>query len=491
MLIKDLLIRQKFNDNVAVTCGKNKVTYAQLFEIAEKTAQTIKPYVTNYKNIAILFSNSIEYIISFFSILFLDKVVVPIEHNIKQNELENILNYCDIGLVLIGNDHVGLLKNACESSRSNIIIFNMESGILENKDIDKCANISDCSDDVAILMHTSGSTNSPRRVMLTNKNIISNIEANVEALNISKADTTLISLPMCFSYCNTAQFLSHIYCGAKLVIMDTIFLPATFFALVEKEKITNFMTVPTIAKTLLIPKIQKPLKSLKWISIGGASIDNRTLKNLLKSFKNIDFIKTYGLTEASPRVTTLLAKDCKRKMSSIGKAMKGIQIKIILENGNEAKEHENGELLVKGSNIMEGYYNNKEETNKIIKDGWLHTGDIGFLDEEGYIYLVGRKKNIIISSGINIYPEEVEEILMAHPAIELAYVYGISDNAYGEIPLAKVIIKKGAKVTDIELIQYCKEKLSDYKIPSKITFVNELQYTNNMKIKRIGSLNGK
>jgi long-chain acyl-CoA synthetase len=374
----------------------------------------------------------------------------------------------------------------------NINTFDIETNTLEikNQICVKC-DLQTHSDDVAMLMHTSGSSDKPKRVMLTNRNVISNVEANIEVLNIKENDRTLISLPMYFSYCNTAQLLSHMYVGAQIVILDTIFLPHIFFSIVEKEKITNFMTVPTIAKTLLNYSNQKPIPSLKWISIGGAPIDNETLKKLIESFKNIEFIKTYGLTEASPRVSTLLSKDCRTKTASIGKPMKGIEVKIILENGNEAKEYEKGELLLKGDNIMKGYYKNTQETAKAIKNGWLHTGDIGYYDKDGFIYLSGRKKNIIISNGINIYPEEIEDVLMSHHAVEQAYVYGILNETYGEIPEAKIVIKKETAISDIELLQYCREKLSDYKIPTKIIFVDKLQYTNNMKIKRTESLNVK
>jgi len=324
--------------------------------------------------------------------------------------------------------------------------------------------------------------------MLSHKNILTNIKANVVSLQLTENDYSLIALPMYFSYCNTAQFLSHLYLGSSMVIMDGIFLPNKFLGMVEKEKITNFFGVPSLLVTLLSYRgIHKyNISSLRAVFIGGGKIAVEKLKQLIELFKDIEFYHTYGLTEASPRVTTLTAKDAICHLGSIGKPIPGVQTEIIDECGVKAKAGKIGELIVKGDSIMKGYYKRPDITNETIKNGWLYTGDLATSDKEGFIYLVGRRKNIIINGGINIYPEEIEELLLCHQAVKEVCVSGEEDERFGEVPVARVVLQENIMTipTENDLINYCAENLAEYKIPSKIIFVEELNKTATGKIKR-------
>lgn len=209
------------------------------------------------------------------------------------------------------------------------------------------------------------------------------------------------------------------------------------------------------------------------------------IEELVKRFPSIGFIQTYGQTECSPRVTALLPSDALKKIGSVGKPIPNVQIKICDENGKAADFYEKGEILVNGDNVMKGYYKRDEITCSVKIDSWLHTGDIGYLDEEGYLYLVGRKKNIIISGGINIYPEEIEQMLMNYGGVKESYVYGIEHDILGEVPVAEIVLKDDEFLNVNEILNFCKERLAPYKVPKKIKVVKSLEKTYNGKIKRV------
>ncbi|MCP3660226.1 MAG: acyl--CoA ligase [Bacteroidetes bacterium] len=486
--IKDILIKYANYNKLAIQYGEKTITYKQLFLSVNKIKDTISKSVEDTQNIAIFVPNSIQYGVFYFVICFLNKVIVPINVQSKKYEILAIINYCDIKVVITNDFYLQQLKDILKNNNVTIISVNSNIdhiNVISSKNNDKIIE-KNIFKDTAIILPTSGTIDSPKYVMLSHSNLLFNVKANVKSLKINKNDRSLITLPMSFSYCNTAQFLSHLYVGATIIIIKTMFFPKLFFKIVEKENISNFMTVPSQAITLLDyknKKISNNISSLKWISIGGAHISGDNMKKLMTMFNKIKFFKTYGLTEASPRVTTLEDKDIHQKTDSIGKPIGDIKLRIVDKDEKDVNVGEIGEIVIKGKNIMQGYYKQKKDKNEFDKAGWLHTGDLGLYDNEGYIYLKGRQKNIIISGGMNIYPEEVEEILKQHPLIQDAYVYGISNDLLGEIPVANVV-KKSDDIDTQEIIDFCLTNLSSYKVPGQIYFVRTLSYTKNGKIIR-------
>ena len=334
------------------------------------------------------------------------------------------------------------------------------------------------------MLHTSGTTSEPKRIMLTHKNLISNIESNIQSLKLNEDDKTLISMPMIFGYCNTAQFLTHVYLGASIVILNNMFFPKLFFQTVQDECITNFTGVPSMLLMLLEYRYtdKYDINSLKYICfcLGKMPVDK--LEILIRKFSSIVFVQTYGQTEASPRITALMPEDSLRKIGSVGLPIPNVNLKIVNDKGESLPSGIIGEIIIHGDNIMKGYYKQDAITNDTIIDGWLYIGKLGYLDNEGYLYLTGRKRNIIISGGINIYPVEIEDVL-----IGLAYVSDvcvISKEHYflGEIPIAKIVLKDNCIIDDFRA--YCAKKLSEYKIPKRFDFVTHLDKTYNGKIKR-------
>lgn len=491
MKVKEILFSQTNNDNKGVYCGEKWISYTQLSKESEELNLKLSEIITYVHNVLICLPNSINFIKAYFAVQFSDKIVMPLVFDVKKLEFMNTLRYGEIFLVIANNENIERLASYAKDFEYKLCFYNIDTEELEFINTDKSIiavsnyikNVGD-DGDVAVLLHTSGTTSNPKRVMLTHKNIISNILSNIESLTFNSEETTLIAMPMFFGYSHTAQLLTHIYLGANIVIYDGIFLAKKFFELVEKYKITNFTGVPSMLFILLNYKYYylHNVLSLKTICFGGGFMPVDKLRSLMKQYNTINFIQTYGQTEASPRISALLPKDSIRKLGSVGKPIPRVEVRID-GNGKQCKNGTVGEIIVRGENVMKGYYKCPNETQNVIKNGWLFTGDLGYIDDEGFLYLVGRKKNIIISGGINIYPEEIEEILLMLDFVKEVFVYAEPDEFYGEVPVADIVPSVNG-VSEQNILEFCEERLVKYKVPKHINFVSSLNKTYNGKILR-------
>ncbi len=492
MLISELLSRQKSNNKIAIKHGNEKISYCNLYKKSKKLSLIIKNHIKKSNNVAIFLPNSIEYVIAYFAISFSKNIIVPIGVKSKPTEIISTIDYCEIDLCVTSYSYRDIIGKSLNSYNFNVSVLFVEDGTIENFNTHKPKKRksnqivkSNDSDMVAILLHTSGTTSSPKRVMLTHNNLICNIESNIKSLNLSDKDITLISMPMNFGYCNTAQLLTHIYLGASIIILDGVFWPKHFFEIIQKERVTNFTGVPSMLLMLLDYRYANSydITDLRYICFGGGKMPVNKLKLLIKKFNTVGFVQTYGQTEAAPRLTALLPEDSVTKIGSVGKPVSNVAIKIYDENDQEVENNMIGEIVAKGPNIMKGYYKQPKITKRVLRSGWLHTGDLGFLDDDGYLYISGRIKNMIISGGINVYPEEIEEVLMNHVAVAECCVIAEEHSLLGEVPVAKIVLKDSA-YSGNDFRNYLHKYLSDYKIPIRFDFVDILPKTYNGKIRR-------
>lgn len=487
MKVSDILQNRSTDESIAIIDSLETYTYKELHEKSKRISnKLISSGLSCSKVVGILLDNSCLYAVAYFGVLYSDKTIAPFNPQLTVNELANEVKYCECDVLITSKKYyekasslLGNLEFKCS------ILFIDTLDFLSNNSVIKLSTFHQNKlNDVPIILHTSGTTNKPKRVMLTDFNLISNIKSNIESLNINNKDIVLIALPMYFGYCNTAQFLSHLYLGAKVVIMDYVFTPRKFFELTSNYKITNFTAVPTML--VLIDRYSTKrfdqLKTLKFICFGGGIISIEILKRLIKNFPKIDFIQTYGQTEASPRITLANYSLVPNKIGSVGKEIPNVKVEIISNDGNELAPNNNGQLVIQGPNVMKGYYKNDVETEKTIVEKRLFTGDIGYRDEEGFIYITGRLKNIVICGGINIYPEEIESVVMEIDGVCEARISGQKDKLLGEIPVLDVVTT--VNVSEQEIIMYCRSKLSNYKLPRKINFVDAFEKTYNGKLKR-------
>lgn len=491
MKIGKLLSNQMHNDKIAIKYSGEALTYKNWY----KKSQNLKSYIhnmvtANTRCIAIFMPNSINYAIAYFGIVFSERVVVPIDPQVKDIEICSTISYCEVDLIVSVSIYKSIFMEAFKLYPYKITVYYMDTNEKEEYGvgdwIEKSAesNFDGVPKDVAIMLHTSGTTSSPKRVMLTHENLLTNVESNICSLKLSSNEVVLIALPMYFGYCNTAQFLTHVYLGATIVILDSLFMPKQFLSIVQRERITSFTAVPSMLLMLLEYRYCEKynINTLKYICFGGGKMPIDKLRMLINKFPSVCFIQTYGQTECAPRVTALPAEDAIRKIGSVGKAIPGVCVKIVDQNDKVLQAGETGEVAVIGRNVMKGYFKNKEATSIALRNNLLHTGDRGYLDEEGYLYLTGRIKNIIISGGINIYPEEIEMIILQYEGVKDVLVTGEKHELLGEVPVAKVIVSDESVLAGVR--DYCSKHLANYKVPVRFDIVKYLKKTYNGKNRR-------
>ncbi|QFT88288.1 Long-chain-fatty-acid--CoA ligase [Bacillus sp. THAF10] len=345
--------------------------------------------------------------------------------------------------------------------------FNYEGPLLED-------------DDVAVILYTSGTTGKPKGAMLTHKNLYRNAKDSADFLKMNDQDKVVATLPMFHVFCLTVALNAPLMNGATVIIVPR-FTPQAIFEVVHTYEATVFAGVPTMYNFLFqAPGEKENFKSLRLCISGGASMPVALLESFEKKF-NVIISEGFGLSEASP-VTCFNPLDRPRKAGSIGTSIVNIENKVVNELGEELPPGEVGELVVRGPNVMKGYYKLPEETAAAIRDGWLYTGDLAKMDEDGYFYIVDRKKDMIIVGGYNVYPREIEEILYSHENVVEVAVIGLPDPQFGES--VKCFVVTNTTVSEESLISYCAERLAKYKVPASIEFLEELPKNTTGKILR-------
>jgi long-chain acyl-CoA synthetase len=335
-------------------------------------------------------------------------------------------------------------------------------------------------DDPAIMFYTSGTTGSPKGVILTHRNFCFGGPNVAQNYGLREEDVTIAVLPLVHVFCVASPFFGSLSSGGSVVVLERFKIELVFEA-IAKYKVTWFPGVPTMFIYLLngLSENRHDLSSLRMGLSGGASLPVEVLKEWEDKFKAV-VIEVYGLTESTGLVTANPVYGI-RKAGSIGIAVSGVAAKVVDKEGNELPPGGIGELIFKGPNATRGYFKLPQETAEKIRDSWVYTGDHARRDEDGYFYIVGRERELIISGGYNIYPREIEEVLHGFPGVNEAAVIGVSDPVKGEVPKAFVALKSGTRVTEQELLDYCRKNLAPYKIP-KIRFMDELPKNTTGKI---------
>jgi long-chain acyl-CoA synthetase len=333
------------------------------------------------------------------------------------------------------------------------------------------------SNDTCLIIYTSGTTGRPKGAELSHSNITIN-SILIKNLGESTNDDVLcVVLPLFHSFGFTCQMHAGIYAGATLVLLPR-FDPAAVLQAFQDEKVTLFSGVPTMYWDLLnypdLEKfdLEKISRNLRLCNSGGAAMPVEVMKRFEEKF-GVKILEGYGLSETSP-VASFNRPDKPRKPGSIGLPIWGVEMKIVDDNMNELPVGERGEIVIRGHNIMKGYYKKPDANAEAFKGGWFHSGDVGYKDEDGYFYIVDRTKDMIIRGGFNVYPRELEEVLVTHPDVSLAAVVGVPDEEYGEEVAAYVIRNGNSKLTEEELMAWCKKEMAAYKYPRIIRFLDSL-----------------
>ncbi len=340
-------------------------------------------------------------------------------------------------------------------------------------------------DATAVILYTSGTTGQPKGAELSHSNMLLNARLCDILYPTEKQDVHLITLPLFHSFGQTVQMNAGLYKRATLSLLSR-FTPEAALRTMERDNVTFFAGVPTMYWAMLnVPNAQqfaleKIASNLRICISGGSAMPVEVMRAFEEKFK-VKILEGYGLSETSP-VATFSRLDRPTKPGSVGLPVWGVAVRIVNHNDAAVPTGEQGEILIRGHNIMKGYYKRPEATADALRNGWFHSGDIGRIDEDGYIYITDRVKDMIIRGGFNVYPREIEEVLMTHPAVSMAAVVGVPHDRHGEEVKAYVILKEGAQVSATELVAWSKENMADYKYPRFIEFRESLPMTATGKI---------
>ncbi len=475
---------KKHPKRVGIKFGERVLTYSEIDNNATLCAGGIKALgVNSGDRVAILMKNCPEYIISYFAIIRAGAIAVPINTFLIPDEITYILNDCGCSLLIYDDsfaDHEATVKKSI-SSLSSVMYDDIpknEIDVSEGKD-----------DDVAVFLYTSGTTGFPKGAMLTNKNLISNAEASREVMDIVHNDRFLLFLPLFHSFSLTVCVILPVLSGARIILLESVKPFSKVINSIIKDRISLFIAVPTIYNILSRKKIPLAAKLLMKFLIkirvcisGAAALPESTIHAFEGKF-NIPLLEGYGLTETSPVVSVNPLKGT-RKPCSVGPPISGVEAAAVDDDGKRVGADEVGELIIRGPNVMKGYYNRKSETEDVLKDGWLYTGDMAKIDKDGYIYIVDRKKDLIIVDGMIIYPREVEDLVMELPSVEECAMVGVADGRGSEISVLYLKSTENATVDTGEVEDYLKDRVARFKMPRRIKLIDDFPKTATGKIKK-------
>ncbi|MCX7966241.1 MAG: long-chain-fatty-acid--CoA ligase, partial [Syntrophorhabdaceae bacterium] len=452
----------------------------------------IKMGLKKEDRVGVLLHNSHQFVEIYFAVAKTGGIFCPYNNHLRKAELKDILEYSTPRFLFVDPDFTGVvneLKNDLTFIENYICLE--KSDLSYMKDYEEVINTSEkdepdikiLDDDVMSMFFTAGTTGKPKGALRTHKHLVMTAVAGVIDLKVDYDEQVLITFPMYHVACED-NIVRHTFMPNTLHIRrEGGFNAIDVLSYIEKEKITRCQMVPTMIHTLIqTPNIEKfDLSSLKLILYAGAPMPVELLKNALKVFK-CGFAQLYGQTETGPFTTVLKPEDHildgsekkLQRLASSGKAVLNYEVRIVNDAGEDVKPGEVGEIIVRSESMMKGYWNMPEETEKKIRNGWLYTGDLGKMDEDGYVYIVERKNDMIISGGVNIYPREIEEVLYKHPAVSEVSVIGVADEHWGEVPKAVIVLKDGMTATEEEIIKFCGEHLASYKKPKSVEFWKEL-----------------
>jgi len=417
-------------------------------------------------------------------------IASPFNTRLKERELEYLINYSEVNTLFVGPELIEMVNRLrpCLPRVKNFISFetatpNMiyHSDLLASYSRDE-PDVQVQEDDPAGIIYTSGTTGVPRGALYTHRGLIDDSRTLVIDMNLYPGHRRVLVTPL-FHIAGNTHFRSTLYIGGCNIIMK-FFDAAATLQTIQDEQATHMDIVPThLAAMLNLPDLNKyDISSLKFMWYGGSPMPLEVLKKGMKTFGPI-FAQGYGQSESGPAISHLSKEDHnvldrpeteQKRLVSAGKPDIGVHVRIVDEQGKDVDPGEVGEIIVRSKHIMVGYWHKPEETKETLINGWIHTGDMGYYDDDGYIYIADRKKDMIISGGENVYPREVEDVLYQHPAVLEAAVIGVPDPYWVEKVHAVVVTRKGARTTAQELIAFCKKHLAGYKAPKDVEFVDSL-----------------
>ncbi|HEY9785511.1 MAG TPA: long-chain fatty acid--CoA ligase [Candidatus Obscuribacterales bacterium] len=501
-------------DKTAVIYQGEKITYQRLFARAQTISSALaRVGIIQGDKVGVLFPNHPDFVAAFFAVCGLGATVVPINPLLKSEEIQHILHDSDAKALLVHEDTMGEVGSAVndvpglehvfvfaydpkgkeinlplsQSVRSRVTVTQFNCSYMS---IDGLEDVTSGwtkslrrEEDLAVLVYTSGTTGKPKGAMLSHHNVLSAVEAAQAVFPVASEDKMLACLPLCHIYGLSVVMIGMIAKGGTIVIIEK-FEAKKALEVMEQERVTILPAVPAMYQFIVMELNSSvyDLSHLRLCLSGGAPLPVEMYDALARVIK-APLVEGYGLTETSC-ASTLNPVNGKAVKGSVGLPLPGVKVAILGPDGSalpRGSAHV-GEIAIKGPNVMRGYYRRPDTTQEILKDGWLLTGDLGYIDEEGYIFIVGRSKELIIRGGQNIYPREIENAIVRMKDVIEAAVVGVPDQYMGERVKAVVVLKPGSEASEQDVKDHCAKLLAEYKVPRIVEFVEALPRNSTGKV---------
>jgi long-chain acyl-CoA synthetase len=466
---------ERYSDNVAVRLDDIELTYSALDGATAHIAGLLREHgFEPGDRVGIMLPNVPYFPVCYYGVLRAGGIVVPMNVLLKKREVAFYLEDSGAKLLFAWHEFAKDAEGGAEQAGAECLL--VEPGEFE-KQVGAAEALTDLADtaddDTAVILYTSGTTGQPKGAELTHANLTRNAQVSRDLYDSDEDSVTLGALPLFHSFGQTCGLNATLGGGGTLTLIPR-FEPGKALEIIQRDGVNIFQGVPTMYGAMLHHPDREDFdtSTVKICASGGSAMPVELLKGFEEAF-DCKVLEGYGLSESSP-VASFNHADRERKPGSIGTPVEGVEMKVVDDDGNEVDQGEVGEILIKGHNVMKGYWEREDATKETIKDGWLHTGDMGKVDEDGYFFVVDRKKELIIRGGYNVYPREIEEVLYEHPAVREAAVLGIPHDEYGEEVAAAVSLKDGESVDPQELRDYVKEQVAAYKYPRRVWVVDDL-----------------
>ncbi len=487
-----------FPDAEILVCEDTRLTYGQVLERVRRLASSLRALgITPGERVAILQTNSHQYIEAYYATATLGATFVPLNYRAKLAELAYMVTTAQAKALFVGERYLDLvmrLRPQLSSVRHYITLETSRPDMLSYEALvgKGSADLDDAAvdeGDVSILMYTSGTTALPKGVMLTYGDFTSYVVGTVEMIDGSPRGIFLLCAPL-YHIAGTASIMTSLWAGRKIVVLRQ-FGPRAWLAAIQKERVTHAFVVPTMMKQL----IDHPdfslfdLSSLRNLAYGGAPMPFPVIRRAIEMFpKTVGFVNAYGQTETTSTLTVLGPEDHRldgppqevernlKRLSSVGKPLPDVEVRVLNDDNHPLPPYQIGEIVIRTAREMKGYASAEHAAADDLLDaeGWLHTRDMGYLDADGYLYLVGREDDIIIRGGENIAPAEIEAVLLSHPAVDEVAVIGVPDEEWGQKVVAFVVLRPQTTASPAELSEFCRQRLASFKKPERICIVAEL-----------------
>ncbi len=482
-------------ERTAIVSDPTRLAYLELLDRVNRLAGALRSLgVKQGDKVAAMGVNSHRFVELYYACAKLGVTFVPLNYRAKQDELTYMINTAEAGVLSVDQRYLDLLTQIRPALQTvhTVICFDADVEGMQNHDrlvaaaepVEESVEVEDT--EPTILMFTSGTTAMPKGVLLSYLDLTAYVMNTMEPASPETAGVTLISVPL-YHIAGATAIMSSIWGGRTLVLLPQ-FDAHTWLELVQRERVTHAFVVPTMLKRIMEdPDFSRfDLASLQLVAYGAAPMPYEVVRKAVEAF-NCGLMNAYGQTESTSAITYLGPEDHDikglvgealeqrlKRLHSVGRPMDDVAMVIMNDQNEILGPGQEGEICVAGARVMSGYFKQEEATQEAIVDGWLHTGDLGYLDEDNYLFITGRKKDLIIRGGENISPGEIEACLTAHPSVEEAAVIGVPDPDWGEQVKAIVVLKPGATATVDEIIQYSRAHLASFKAPAYVSFVPEL-----------------